>query len=541
MTAVLVTAREQHPPQFSPDPLRSPTTQRYFLEDHILSKSPMQDECSARECPSPVASTLSSIPPSPSFTPSQDQLPDTPTTLSSLSLNDDLILPAYDSDSEVFPGPKGPEGPELEPDTVSDASADGATHPPAWCYHTPAADDSSVEEEPSRHVDYLSHEWREEDIWASWRYVTARKGSYSNGVRLENASWRTWAKAKHNLGTISPETLNWLKDCDVTWLYGPLKTSSSSDALALDASPPPSRLDTPNSYLERKPILKKKTMSETILQRSLSQHTLLQHAGAILKAQEAENGWTRPPLPRSNTDIDQLHHRTGSSTYSFGGTLTTSSSSGLTSPSERRHIHFNNEVVQCIAVEAKEADEEAWPLAFEEESSSDEGVVMMRQIPGKASVSNRSTPRNSFSSDSKTIAPLPSTTLKYRGDTPEPRESIVGRWAPSPSSSTLSPTSSVETLRPSQPSANFLLDDEDEDPSLDFTGQYRHPAQPWFVPEEESELADRPLRLTASGMFMPYGDGDGEVASHGLLGRVVDTVNTARDIAHVIWNVGWRR
>lgn len=342
-----------------------------------------------------------------------------------------------------------------------------------------------------------------------------------------------------------------LKDCDVTWLYGPLKTSASTDAMTSDdASPPPSRLETPNSYLERKPILKKKTASEAILQRSLSQHTLLQHAGAILKAQEA-NGWTRPPFTRSNTDLDQIHHRTGSSTYSLGGTLTTSSSSGMTSPSERRRIHFNDEVEQCIAVDVKEG--EGWPAIDEE--SSDDGVVMMRQISGQAAISNRSTPRNSFSSDSKTIAPLPSTTLKYRGDTPEPRESILDRWStfssqpaststsPSPStSSKLSPTPSVETLRPpqSQPSANFLLDDDDEDPSLDFTGQYRG-NQPWFVPEDQDETG-RPLRLTSSGMFMPYeGEVEGEPASNGLLGRVVDTVNTARDIAHVIWNVGWRR
>lgn len=72
-----------------------------------------------------------------------------------------------------------------------------------------AVDDISVEEEPSRHVDYLSHKWPEEDIWASWRYVTGRKAIYSNGVRLENASWRTWAKVKHSLGTVAPEKLNW--------------------------------------------------------------------------------------------------------------------------------------------------------------------------------------------------------------------------------------------------------------------------------------------------------------------------------------------
>lgn len=322
------------------------------------------------------------------------------------------------------------------------------------------------------------------------------------------------------------------------------------DGMASNASPPPSRLETPNSYMDRKPILKKRTASETILQQSLSQHTLLQHAGAILKAQEAASGWSRPSFPRSNTDLDRIHHRTGSSTYSLGGTLTASSASGLTSPSERRHIHFNNEVVQCIAVEAKEVDEEEgeadsedWPTAVDDESSSDDGVVMMRQTSGNASLSNRSTPRNSFSSDSKTIAPLPSTTLKYRGDTPEPQgTSLLKRWSSAlPYSSSLSPSSSVETIRPSQPSANFLLDDDEEDPSLDFTGPYPDRDRGWFVPEDEDELANRPLRLTASGMFMPYGDSEGELPSHGLLGRVVDTVNTARDIAHVIWNVGWRR
>lgn len=198
----------------------------------------------------------------------------------------------------------------------------------------------------------------------------------------------------------------------------------------------------------------------------------------------------------------------------------------MTSPGERRHIHFNNEVVQCIAVEAKGYEDEL--PTFDE--SSDDGVVMMRQVSHWAPLSNRSTPRNSFSGDGKTIAPLPSTTLKYRGDT-ESRSSILDRWS---SPSTLSPTPSVETLRPSEsePPANFLLDEED--PNLDFTGNYPDCDRHWF----EGSSSDRPLQLTDSGMFMPEGE---ETPSSTMLGRVVDTVNTARDIAHVIWNVGWRR
>ncbi|KAF8317761.1 uncharacterized protein EI90DRAFT_3084903 [Cantharellus anzutake] len=59
-------------------------------------------------------------------------------------------------------------------------------------------------------VDYLSHNWEEEaDVWASWRYTTKNKNDIAHGVRLENASWRTWWKQRNRLKTVSPETLNW--------------------------------------------------------------------------------------------------------------------------------------------------------------------------------------------------------------------------------------------------------------------------------------------------------------------------------------------
>jgi hypothetical protein len=58
-------------------------------------------------------------------------------------------------------------------------------------------------------VDYLSHQWAEEDVWRSWRNMTRHKHQISNGLRLENASWRTWWKQRNKLKTVSPETLNW--------------------------------------------------------------------------------------------------------------------------------------------------------------------------------------------------------------------------------------------------------------------------------------------------------------------------------------------
>lgn len=158
-------------------------------------------------------------------------------------------------------------------------------------------------------------------------------------------------------------------------------------------------------------------------------------------------------------------------------------------PNERR-IHFNNEVSQCIAVEAK--SEEHTPVL--------DDSIAMKQVSPEPSVNNN---------ENKTIAPLPSTTLKYRADTPPPSRSLLDRWYNNYSTSTLSHTPSMETLRPSP---SWMSDSEDE-----------------------FELDDD---LT-SGEALP-GE-DGEWAESGALDKVIDAVNTARDIAHVIWNVGWRR
>ncbi|OBS16707.1 hypothetical protein FPOA_12689 [Fusarium poae] len=128
-----------------------------------------------------------------------------------------------------------------------------------------AEDDTAVSSRPSRQVDYLSHEWREEDIWSSWRYVVTRRGEFPNSARLENASWRAWIKAKNNLKTIPPESINWLKDCDVTWLYGPLQSGPKNlhptytEPLSVPLSNADSLLN-PN----KKSILKKRSISEVM-------------------------------------------------------------------------------------------------------------------------------------------------------------------------------------------------------------------------------------------------------------------------------------
>ncbi|KAI9824216.1 MAG: hypothetical protein M1832_002023 [Thelocarpon impressellum] len=589
MTEVLCApGHSDSPAYFSPPSLRRPSSQASFLAGY-------PDSCSRSQARAPhlpadyvervVHSAPSSAPSSPlhahhDFSHSSS-FPSTPA--SSLSLNtkgddedDQIYFPSYDE--PALAGPAGPAAPagalpadaSLEPaesSTISPASENSSAAGPtadAARPHSPdftivAEDDTAVRSQPSRHVDYLSHDWKEEDIWSSWRHIVSRRRLYTNAARLENASWRTWAKSKYRLKTVSPETLNWLKDCDVTWLYGPLQTGSTRSLLP-SSTPGGSRLSKSNSFLDKKPILKKRSMSEIMLQRSISASSLLKQAAAAVQAQQGDGPTSdrigRPGIGRAASDFISSSFASRSASDEGTSALPSASSSGLQTPStgEKRHIHFNDKVEQCIAVDVKDGDDDDdddghYPAIDDgDDQSSDDGVVMMKRSSSKARLSKRSTPRNSFSGDGKTIAMLPSTTLKYREDALDDAASEGGRLGRS-WTSRLSPSPSQETLRPSKPSANFLIDDEDDDEDMSWEPSRAFAARPGSHLDPREPLADAPrhgehgggLRRTPSGMFMPYEEDEDDVVAAGLFGRVVDTVNTAKDIAHVIWNVGWRR
>lgn len=116
--------------------------------------------------------------------------------------------PSFRPDHSIEP-PPSPRNAEVYCTSPDHDSFEQDVRPstPEWGEH--AEDDTAIASRPSRQVDYLSHEWKEEDIWSSWRYIVNRRNEFPNSARLENASWRTWAKAKNNLKTISPEALNW--------------------------------------------------------------------------------------------------------------------------------------------------------------------------------------------------------------------------------------------------------------------------------------------------------------------------------------------
>ncbi|KAI5957438.1 REG1 [Candida theae] len=275
-------------------------------------------------------------------------------------------------------------------------------------------DDTNVAAEPSRHVDYLSHQWDVSDISKSWRYVVSNKHDVANAARLENASWRTWAQRRSNLKTISPEVVNWAKDTDVTWLYGPIlknKGVSSGDgndeneddvnheptatsAVAGDISIPKKS----KNKNAPKPILKKRTIEESII--SHTNLLKLELASSIHQKKREQQLKQQQELQKQNQATDEYFDYNAlsnklnsqysrnqttdnSSVARFQNLLNSSNKSNSNSSSSikqdsqtgdhasskndqlateggdddddehgERHIHFNDVVQQCVAYDS---------------------------------------------------------------------------------------------------------------------------------------------------------------------------------------------
>lgn len=75
--------------------------------------------------------------------------------------------------------------------SVMDRNASAAiSRPNTLNYAEHTEDGIAAAFQPSWQVDYFSHNWVEEDIWWSWRYIVRNRGKFTSGVRLKNASWR---------------------------------------------------------------------------------------------------------------------------------------------------------------------------------------------------------------------------------------------------------------------------------------------------------------------------------------------------------------
>jgi hypothetical protein len=216
--------------------------------------------------------------------------------------------------------------------------------------------------------------------------------------------------------------------------------------------------------------------------------------------------------------------------------LPSSASIGISSRGvERKHIHFNYKVEQCIAVEVKDDDDDS-DCDISTHTNSEDGIMMKLDRSRKPA-----TEGNSILSDGKTIAMLPSTTLKHREHIQEVPETAIRYASSALHSHLVSPFSSQETARPPKASGRFSEDLMDADTN---SGRYSSGSfeehDPHRITSTDSLTAEPVgMRRTPSGMFMPYGEAV-TCSNKGMFCRVIDTVNTARDMAYVIWNSGWR-
>ncbi len=309
---------------------------------------------------------------------------------------------------------------------------------------------------------------------------------------------RTWAKSRNNLKTISPETLNWLKDCDVTWLYGPLHRGpilaisapapSQTDMqhiigperrTSLDIASSRPRFDTGSSHYipvrlrqASKPILKKRSNSEMMLARHNLTHTYNQNHPVYAKPEGCETSLVRPMANRTYSAQSALRPATKQRHFreETGGDLL------------RRRIHFNESVEQCISITKSDPDDPEG-----DSDSSDDAPTMRISAPRPPS----------------NIAKLPSTKLKLPMRTAGEQHSFI-------------------------PSANEQLRQERTDHTSGNSN------------EAEKHVPNGPS-------ILPNYDGiEIESPPSGIFGRAAEVtaevVTSARDLVGVIWNVGsWRR
>lgn len=356
--------------------------------------------------------------------------------------------------------------------------------------------------------------------------------------------------------------VNRLKESDVTWLYGPLKPATSHPI----SSSPPESLSRNTSFINKKPILKKRSLSEVMLQKSISTSSLVKQAAESVQAQQTK----QRTLNRSDSEFRFSSVASSSSQPPSREELDYFSSVGGSvvgeTPSdgrEEKHIRFDERVEQCVAVVPssglyyEDETENDPPNSALSESSSDEGLMMRKSPrPPQRNGKGRLSRSNSFSG-AKMIETIEATTLKYRTDSPDnsqsqlPQHHTFGRDLGDTGGS-LHRSNSQLTLRPSRPSRNFILADDDDDdeegedstswsfgsnnPQSSLGASSASPSSSGGAfNQTDGFVGMEGMRRTESGMFMPIDDEDDVVAA-GLFGRVTDTVNTVKDIGWVLWN-----
>lgn len=98
----------------------------------------------------------------------------------------------------------------------------------------------------------------------------------------------------------------------------------------------------------------------------------------------------RPILHRSHTDIVTFPFSKRRRSRANTSLLPSAATSGLVSPAaEKKHIHFDEQVKQCIAVEAKGDDDDddeldSYHWRCDDSDSDDDAIMMKTTKPGRS-------------------------------------------------------------------------------------------------------------------------------------------------------------
>jgi hypothetical protein len=148
----------------------------------------------------------------------------TPTSIGSFEhrrreSDEENFFPSYGNQDFQFKNTFVNMPPLLSPETSDDEededkdidlrsqTSDSATAPSPDL--PPIIDDTALRPEPSKHVDYLSHNWEELEVATAWRGIVGNRKTYGERSRLENASWRGWTKHRLHLPTVDAKSINW--------------------------------------------------------------------------------------------------------------------------------------------------------------------------------------------------------------------------------------------------------------------------------------------------------------------------------------------
>lgn len=130
----------------------------------------------------------------------------------------------------------------------------------------------------TNNVDYFSFKLTESQLYECWKIIhhkaamkdvkmlnkqTGDENMYNrvedlmllipstSSKRLENSAWRAWAKERFQLAELNPLKLNWFKENDITWLYGPLIMNEEEE-------------EKQQNFVDRQPKLERVSSSESL-------------------------------------------------------------------------------------------------------------------------------------------------------------------------------------------------------------------------------------------------------------------------------------